>query len=79
MKEIIKFDSDELELIILPSGDYEVFVKEVKNKAEKLQESFDGILNNIEKQRKMWHQEVDKIVNALQEDVCGMKKHRTTI
>lgn len=72
MKEIMKIDSDELELIILPA--YEVFVKEVKYKAEKLQESFEEVLNNIEKQRKMWHQEIDKIVNALKEDVCGMKK-----
>ena len=51
-----------------------MFVKEVKHKAEKLQESFEEVLNNIEKQRKMWLQEIDKIVNALKEDVCGMKK-----
>lgn len=56
----------------MPSN--EVFVKEVKYKAEKFQELFDGVLNNIGKQRKMWHQEIDKLVNALKEDVCGMKK-----
>nr|XP_022292427.1 uncharacterized protein LOC111103438 [Crassostrea virginica] len=74
-KEVIKNDSDELEQEILPS--YEEIVKQVKFNGEKVQETFEDVLNDIEKQRKIWHQEIDLIVNALKDDVgCMRKAHK---
>ncbi|XP_078322413.1 uncharacterized protein LOC144622051 [Crassostrea virginica] len=76
-KEIIKHDSDELEQDILPS--YEEIVQQVQFNGEKVQEAFEEVLNDIEKQRKIWHQEIDLIVNALKDDVGGMRKTQTKV
>ena len=71
-KGIIKHDLDELEQEIFPF--YVEIIKHVEFNGDKLEETFEGILSNIEKQRKIWHQKIDLIVNALKDDVGGMRK-----
>ena len=39
-----------------------------------MQETFEGVLNDIEKQRKIWHQEIDILVNDLKNDVGSIRK-----
>nr|XP_022292426.1 uncharacterized protein LOC111103437 [Crassostrea virginica] len=76
-KEIIKNDSAELEQEIFPS--YEEIIKQVKFNGKRVQEKFEEVLNDIEKQRKIWHQEIDLMVNALKDDVGGMQKTQTKV
>ena len=71
-KGIIKHDLDELEQEIFPS--YVEIVKHVEFNGDKLEETFEGVLSNIEKQRKIWHLEIDLIVNTLKDDVGCMRK-----
>lgn len=70
-KEVINNDTDELEKDIMPS--YKDIIKQVETKEKQVEKEFETLLDDMEKRRTMWHQEIDSIVNAMKKDVCDMK------
>lgn len=71
-KEKINSDTKELDEIVFPS--YTTIVQKDESDAAKLEEDYKSLKQSIENQRTMWHDEIDKIVNMLQDETDKMRE-----
>lgn len=71
-KEIIRIETQELEQAVYPA--YAGIVEQAESNVTKLEEGYETLEQNIEKQRKKWHEEIDIIVNKLKNETDDMKR-----
>lgn len=72
IKEIINYDTKELDEMVFPS--YTRIVQNEESDAAKLEEDYKSLKQSIENQRTEWHYEIDKIVNILQDETDRMRE-----
>lgn len=71
-KEIIRNETQELEQAVYPA--YKGIVEQAESNVTKLEEGYETLEQNIEKQRRKWHEEIDIIVKKLKNETDDMKK-----
>ncbi|XP_061195450.1 uncharacterized protein LOC133203695 [Saccostrea echinata] len=76
-KNEIEKENLEIESIIIPN--YKKKTKDTERKISKTIGTFDELVKETEKHRKLWHQEVDKIINKLNSLIKSKRENYITL